>query len=99
MIAYSDDFRADQGGETGGNMFTECCNVKDDDDDSDDDDEDHDDEEDDDEEEDDAEDENEEDEDDDEDDEEDCEFWDGLVFPDRSCDFLGIAFGEHIDGA
>ena len=27
MIAYSDQVGADEGGETGGNLFTECCNI------------------------------------------------------------------------
>ena len=30
------------------------------------------------------------------DDEEDCEFWDEMMFPTDSCDFLGIAFGMSI---
>jgi len=56
MIAHSDDFGADAGGESGGNMLTECCQLQGD--------------------------------------EEDCETWDRLEFPTRTCDFLGIAFGE-----
>lgn len=27
MIAYSDQANANQGGESGGNFFTECCNI------------------------------------------------------------------------
>ena len=27
MIAYSDQVGADEGGETGGNLLTECCDI------------------------------------------------------------------------
>ena len=57
MIAHSNDPGANQAGESGGNMLTECCQV-------------------------------------DSNGEEQCETWDRLHFPTRSCGFLGIAMGK-----
>jgi len=54
MIAASDDFGANAGGENDLNMFTECCNYVNG--------------------------------------QEDCQSWNKLHFPTRTCSFLGIAF-------
>ena len=61
MIAASTDNRANLGGESGGNMLTECCNMIDNGG---------------------------------PEPEENCETWDRLHFPTRTCDFLGVAFGK-----
>jgi hypothetical protein len=58
MIAHSNDAGANVGGESGGNMLTECCQF------------------------------------DDNGEEGECETWDRLHFPTRTCGFLGIAMGK-----